>query len=73
MNYQQVAQAINKSKYQLIAVGWRDVGMEELEHVLKIIVESKPAHVTTALNRLYEQHPDTIALSEAFNRNMAVL
>lgn len=73
MNFHQLAQAINKSKYQLVAVGWRDVGMEELEHVLKIIVESKPEYVTAELNQLYEEHPNTIALDEALAGDMQVL
>lgn len=47
--------------------------MEELEHVLKIIVESKPEYVTAELNQLYEEHPNTIALDEALAGDMQVL
>lgn len=72
MNYQQVAQAINRSKYQIIAVGWRDVGTEELEHLLRVIVESKPEHITAELNHLFEEHPENIALNETLTRRAGV-
>jgi len=60
-----IAEAIQNSNYHVAALGWRNVGLDELASIIKLITEEKTGDIANKLNMLYKHHPDTIALNRA--------
>ncbi len=63
--YEKIATAIwDSDKYQMIAIGWRNVSQSELLALLKIVCESTSQQIRKELDELYNHCPDTIALDK---------
>lgn len=68
-NYMKIAEAINSSPYFVSAIGSRDVRLEELADIIKIIKKSKASDIKKNLECLYLHHPSTIKLKKSNARS----
>jgi hypothetical protein len=60
-----IATIIQKSKYSVIASGYRDVSFDELKVFIKIIRFSSEGNIQRELENLFKNDPQTIAIDRA--------